>query len=293
MLQARYPVALLPAGEAEILRRSCSGKFSKTLRVEVPTSICSASASFQTLSAKMPEIIPRSIPPLGSLKAVLFDVDGTLCDSDPLHYAAFRDMLQEIGYNGGVPITEEFFVKYISGRFNPDIGRFLFPEWEVAAQTKFTEDKEAYFRRMAANQLEAHKGLHKFCEWLKKKNIRRAAVTNAPRLNAEQMIAGIGLGDFFEHLVIGSECTRAKPFPDPYLTGLTALGLPADQAFVFEDSPAGIKAAVAAELAVVGILAGNPRASLLEAGASFVIESFDDPALWKALGEEDSSQREL
>ncbi|KAG6557095.1 hypothetical protein Mapa_001022 [Marchantia paleacea] len=290
MLQARYPVALLPAGAAKILRQFCSGNYSKNLRVKVQTSICSASASFQTLSAKMPEVIPRSIPPLGSLKAVLFDVDGTLCDSDPLHYAAFRDMLQEVGYNGAVPITEEFFSKYISGKFNPDIGRFLFPEWEVAAQTKFLDDKEAYFRRMAANQLEGHKGLHKFCEWLKKKNIRRAAVTNAPRLNAEQMIASIGLGDFFEHLVIGSECTRAKPFPDPYMTGLSLLGLPADQAFVFEDSPAGIKAAVAAELAVVGVLAGNPRASLLEAGASFVIESFDDPALWKALGEEDLSQ---
>ncbi|OAE26808.1 hypothetical protein AXG93_215s1040 [Marchantia polymorpha subsp. ruderalis] len=57
------------------------------------------------------------------------------------------------------------------------------------------------------------------------------------------------------------------------------------------DSPAGIKAAVAAELAVVGVLAGNPRASLLEAGASFVIESFDDPALWKPLGDEDPFQR--
>ncbi|RVX02310.1 Haloacid dehalogenase-like hydrolase domain-containing protein Sgpp [Vitis vinifera] len=40
---------------------------------------------------------------LAPLEAILFDIDGTICDSDPLHYYAFRDMLQEVGFNGGVP----------------------------------------------------------------------------------------------------------------------------------------------------------------------------------------------
>ncbi|KAL2634903.1 hypothetical protein R1flu_006382 [Riccia fluitans] len=283
MLLTRVAVTLLPRGEVISLKQLGTERIPKSFRIRGQAKIA-ASASHHTLPAKMPEVMARSIPPVGSLKAVLFDVDGTICDSDPLHYKAFRDMLVEIGYNGGQPITEEFFSKFISGKFNPDIGRFLFPEWDEAARTKFLDDKEAYFRRMAASHLEGHKGLHKFCEWLKKKNIRRAAVTNAPRLNAEQMIVGVGLGSFFDHLVIGSECKRAKPFPDPYLTGLSLLGVSANQAFVFEDSPAGIKAAVDANLAVAGVLAGNPRSSLLEAGASFVIESFDDPALWKALG---------
>ncbi|KAF5946465.1 hypothetical protein HYC85_016693 [Camellia sinensis] len=84
---------------------------------------------------------------LAPLEAILFDIDGTLCDSDPVHYYAFRDMLQEIGFNGGVPITEEFFVKTISGKHNGEPSRILLPEWDFQRAMKFMDDKEAMFRR--------------------------------------------------------------------------------------------------------------------------------------------------
>ncbi|XP_020093745.1 haloacid dehalogenase-like hydrolase domain-containing protein Sgpp [Ananas comosus] len=84
---------------------------------------------------------------LAPLEAILFDIDGTLCDSDPIHYYAFREMLQEIGFNNGVPITEEFFVEKISGKFNEDIGRALFPDGDHERAAKFMDDKEAMFRR--------------------------------------------------------------------------------------------------------------------------------------------------
>lgn len=246
---------------------------------------CFASAAGPTLSPEVAGNMGRPFPPISTLKAVLFDVDGTLTDSDPLHYVAFRDMLQEEGYMGGEPITEEFFVEHISGNFNPDIGRFLFPDWKESRQTKWLEDKEALFRKLASDRLEGKPGLTQFCEWIKKKKLRRAAVTNAPRLNAEQMIASCGLTDFFEYLVIGAECERAKPFPDPYLKGLKLLGVAASEAVVFEDSVSGTGAAVDAELAVVGIISGNPESSLLKAGVAFAINDFSDPTLWSALGE--------
>ncbi|CAM6113413.1 unnamed protein product [Calypogeia fissa] len=246
---------------------------------------CFASAAGPTLSTKVAENMGRPFPPISTLKAVLFDVDGTLTDSDPLHYVAFRDMLHEEGYMGGKPITEEFFSEHISGKFNTDIGQFLFPDWEESRQTKWLDDKEALFRKMAADQLEGKPGLAQLCEWIKKKNLRRAAVTNAPRLNAEQMIASCGLTDFFEYLVIGSECERAKPFPDPYLKALKLLGIPATEAVVFEDSVSGTTAAVNAELPVVGVISGNPESILLGAGVAFAIKDFSDPALWSALGE--------
>jgi beta-phosphoglucomutase-like phosphatase (HAD superfamily) len=87
-----------------------------------------------------------SLAALAPLQAVLFDVDGTLCDSDPLHYYAFREMLQEIGFNGGVPITEEFYIENIAGKHNDDVAVFLFPD-DVQRGLKFTDDKEAMFRR--------------------------------------------------------------------------------------------------------------------------------------------------
>jgi len=89
---------------------------------------------------------------------------------------------------------------------------------------------------LAANNLDPVAGLHRLADWIKKKGLHRAAVTNAPRTSAEQMIAAVGLTDFFEYVVIGSECERAKPFPDPYLKGLEHFGVSAQNAFAFEVS---------------------------------------------------------
>eukprot|EP01018_Ginkgo_biloba_P011624 Gb_06527 [translate_table: standard] len=229
-------------------------------------------------------------PSVNTLEAVLFDVDGTLCDSDPLHYLTFRDMLQEkdafqAGFQDGVPITEEFFIKNITGKHNDDIGASLFPDWDESQRNKFLHDKEAFFRRLAVQQLKPVNGLHKLCKWIEKRGLRRAAVTNAPRENAELMISIVGLTDFFELLVVGSECERAKPFPDPYLKALEHFKVPSNRAFALEDSPSGLKAGVAAGLAVVGLTTRNPGQALLDAGAAFLIKDFEDPNLWNALGE--------
>ncbi|KAJ6344543.1 hypothetical protein OIU76_006129 [Salix suchowensis] len=172
-----------------------------------------------------------SLASVAPLEAILFDIDGTLCDSDPLHFYAFRDMLQEIGFNGGTPITEEFFIKNISGKHNEELREILLPDWEIQRSRKFLEDKEALFRRLASEQLQPMKGLQKLCKWIEDCGLRRAAVTNAPRSNAELLISMLGLSDFFESLVLASECDRVKPFPDPYLKALQELGISHHHAF--------------------------------------------------------------
>ncbi|XP_020519800.1 haloacid dehalogenase-like hydrolase domain-containing protein Sgpp isoform X2 [Amborella trichopoda] len=229
---------------------------------------------------------------LGTLEAILFDIDGTLCDSDPLHYLAFRDMLQEVGFQGGIPITEEFFSQNISGKHNEDIAQFLFPDWEHQKGMKFMDDKEAYFRRLAKQQLEPVNGLDKLRRWIEERGLKRAAVTNAPRENAELMISILGLSDFFMALVVGTECERAKPFPDPYLKSLQVVEALADRAFVFEDSASGIRAGVAAGLAVVGLTTRNPGKALMDAGATLLIKDFEDPKLWAELERLDQKRAE-
>ncbi|XP_020577653.1 haloacid dehalogenase-like hydrolase domain-containing protein Sgpp [Phalaenopsis equestris] len=225
----------------------------------------------------------KSLSELAPLESILFDIDGTLCDSDPIHCHAFRELLLEIGYNNGVPITEDFFVEKISGKHNDDIGRTLFPDWDAEKAAKFLDDKEALFRRLVPQQLKAVTGLHKLCKWTKDRGLKRAAVTNAPRPNAELMISTLGLNDFFHVLVVGSECERPKPFPDPYLKALKDLDASPEHTVVFEDSVAGIKAGVAAGLAVVGVATRNPEQSLMDAGASLLIKDYEDPKLWSAL----------
>ncbi|CAN6486438.1 unnamed protein product [Victoria cruziana] len=224
-----------------------------------------------------------SLSTAGPIEAVLFDIDGTLCDSDPLHFEAFRDLLQQIGFQGGAPIDEEFFIKNISGKHNEDISGVLFPDWDHQKALQFMDDKEVLFRRLATERLVPVNGLHKLCKWIEHKGLRRAAVTNAPRPNAELMISILGLSEFFEYLIIGGECERAKPYPDPYLTALKSLGVSPEKAIILEDSASGIKAGVAAGVPVIGITTRNPDQLLLDAGASLLIKDFDDPKLWSAL----------
>lgn len=88
--------------------------------------------------------------------------------------------------------------------------------------------------RIVSEQLKPLDGLEDVCKWIEDRGLKRAAVTNAPRANAELIISMLGLADFFELLVIGSECERAKPFPDPYMKALQELGVSPKHAFVFE-----------------------------------------------------------
>ncbi|KAG8382469.1 hypothetical protein BUALT_Bualt05G0080500 [Buddleja alternifolia] len=227
-----------------------------------------------------------SLLQVAPLEAILFDIDGTLCDSDPLHYYAFREMLQEIGFNGGVPITEDFFVKNIAGKHNEDIASTLFPD-DHERGVKFLDDKEAMFRRIVKEKLEPVKGLYKLTKWIEDHGLKRAAVTNAPRENAELMISMLGLSNFFQALILGSDCERAKPFPDPYLKALEVLKVSKEHTCVFEDSVSGIKAGVAAGMPTVGLTTRNPAQLLMVAKPAFLIKDYEDPKLWTALDELD------
>ncbi|XP_066344579.1 haloacid dehalogenase-like hydrolase domain-containing protein Sgpp isoform X2 [Miscanthus floridulus] len=240
-----------------------------------------------TVSAATPADMATNsaLTKLAPLEAILFDIDGTLCDSDPIHFCAFRDLLQQVGFNDGVPITEEFYSATISGGHNDDLARALFPDMDHQKAMQFMDDKEALFRKLAPGQLKALDGLHELCGWIEGRNLKRAAVTNAPRANAELMLSLLGLTDFFPVLVIGPECDRAKPFPDPYLKALQLIDASPEHTFIFEDSASGVRAGVAAGVPVVGLTTRNPGKVLKDAGASLLAKDFQDPALLSVLQE--------
>ncbi len=96
---------------------------------------------------------------------------------------SFQELLQEQGFNGGAPISEQFFKERISGRHNPDIFAELFPRMSAAQHDALTDDKEARFRRRAATSLRPLPGLVELAAALTRRGVRVAAVTNAPRAN--------------------------------------------------------------------------------------------------------------
>uniref|UniRef100_A0A453QD66 Haloacid dehalogenase-like hydrolase domain-containing protein Sgpp n=1 Tax=Aegilops tauschii subsp. strangulata TaxID=200361 RepID=A0A453QD66_AEGTS len=227
------------------------------------------------------------------VEAVLFDIDGTLCDSDPLHHIAFQELLLAIGYNNGVPIDDEFFINNIAGRSDAEAAQNLFPDWPLEKGLKFLEDKDVKYRSLAMEHLEPVKGLHKLVQWVKDHGYKRAAVTNAPRINAELMIKLLGLSDFFQAVIVGGECEKPKPAPFPYLKALKELEVSAAHTFIFEDSASGTRAGVAAGMPVVAVSTRNPEKSLQEAGAALIISDYEDQKLWNALEEINREEAKL
>lgn len=210
------------------------------------------------------------------LTALLFDLDGTLTDTDTLHLQAFRQLLHD--YDGR-ELTQAQFDAQVSGRANGELFAELFPQASAAQCQALAERKEALFREMAP-ALQPMPGLLRLLAHAQEHRVGMCVVTNAPRLNAEHMLAAMGLGERFEHVLVGEELARAKPDPLPYLTGLERLQARAGQALAFEDSLPGVKAASAAGIFTVGLATTQTAERLMAAGAKLVVDDFNDPRLW-------------
>jgi beta-phosphoglucomutase len=216
------------------------------------------------------------------LKALIFDMDGTLADSDPVHRLAFAELLSP----HGLDVDETFYRDQISGRSNSLIFGGLFPDWPPVERDRLADEKEALFRRLATGLLPLD-GLTEVLDWAERRDMRLGVVTNAPRLNLTHMLQALGLESRFPVQISGEEVARAKPDPLPYLIAMEQLGVRANEAVAFEDSPSGLRAAKAAGLYTFGVLTGQSTEVLVAAGADAAIADFHDPALWRLLRERD------
>ena len=204
--------------------------------------------------------------------ALLFDLDGTLIDTDPLHARVFIDMFAEMGR----ALTVSEYMQNMHGRLNQDIFADYMPGCDADAMS---DEKEARFRRVLGASVPPTRGLLDLLGWAREHGIPVALVTNAPAENAEVMLAATGLGAHFTHRVIGSECAAGKPDPAPYLRALEVLRADASRSLAFEDSPSGVKSASGAGVFCIGMRSSLDEAALIAAGADATIEDFSDPTL--------------
>lgn len=210
-----------------------------------------------------------------SKSCLLFDLDGTLVHTDPVHLEAFNAMLAPFGR----AVDEAFYQQHVMGRQNAAIMRDIFPDLPEAEHRRLADEKEARFRALAgAGALHPLPGLLDLLAKAHEQHIGCCIVTNAPRANASQMLSAIGLAERFDVIVIGDELEHAKPHPMPYLTGLARLGGAAERSVAFEDSRSGIQAASEAGLPVIGVATSLDGPALLAAGAALAAPDFTDAA---------------
>ncbi|MGO9740199.1 MAG: HAD family hydrolase [Roseiarcus sp.] len=210
--------------------------------------------------------------------ALLFDLDGTLVETDHIHLLAFQRVFAPYG----IELDRARYDSLILGSSNDAIGRAFLPRLDPAEQARVLEEKEAVYRAEvgAVAPVAGFVELLDFCD---ARGLQRAVVTNAPRANVDLMLGAMGLEERLPIVVSGAELARAKPDPLPYLTGLRLTGARAENSVAFEDSLSGVRAAAAAGLAVVGLTTGLDEARLVAAGALFAAADFRDSRIYELI----------
>jgi HAD superfamily hydrolase (TIGR01509 family) len=212
------------------------------------------------------------------LEAILFDLDGTLADTDSIHFAVWQDILVRFDLD----IDRTFYQKRISGRTNSKIIQDIIPQLSLEDAWKLATEKEETYRR-TVNSLLPTPGLDKLINFTEQLAIKRAVVTNGPEDNATYMLKILRLKDTFPTVITAKEAPPGKPHPAPYKLAVSRLGVTSQNAIAFEDSAAGIHSAVGAGIYTIGVTSTYDSKTLLDAGASMTIKDFNNQALWELL----------
>lgn len=205
-------------------------------------------------------------------KAILFDADGTLYDSEPLHYAATRLAALELH---DFDLSEELFDLHM--RKGSKMGHEVLREQGFdASESDYQVAKLKHFQRLVAENLQLMPGLENFLAWCERQNVATIVVSTSRREQLESALSATGIRDYFT-IIVGHEDTVGKKKPDPYpwLRALELAKLSSSDVIAIEDTKKGITSAVAADIRCFGIRnALNDKHELAQ--AEFIIEDYSE-----------------
>ena len=183
-------------------------------------------------------------------KAVIFDMDGVITDSEPIHDEALATILAAHGFS----LTKED-KKSILGTTLDWTWRLL--QGRLALPGPLEGWKERYSDlvcQLLREKVEPTAGLYDLLAELDQREIRIALASSSPRIWVDIVLQRLNVSHRFQLVVAGDEIERGKPAPDIYLKASHALRIQPTQCIVIEDSPAGLKAARSAGMNVVAVL---------------------------------------
>ena len=205
------------------------------------------------------------------IRAFVFDMDGVIIDSNPVHRVAWAEYTRR----HGVEMTEAMQQRMYGKRNDEIIRDFLGPRLSDDEVLAHGAAKEELYREMMESRAGEYlvPGIREFLS--RHSNLKFGLATNAEPPNVDFVLDKTGLQRFFAVVVNGHQVTNPKPHPEIYLRVAGMLGVPPAACVVFEDSYTGVEAGVAAGMRVVGVTTTHDRLP----GASLLIPDFRDPAL--------------
>ncbi|MFD1768911.1 HAD family hydrolase [Sphingobacterium suaedae] len=191
--------------------------------------------------------------------AVIFDMDGVICHTNPYHAKAFEAFFD----NYQIPYTAKDFEDHMYGKHNSYIMTHFFKRPVTGDELKKLEqEKEALFRNIYREKVETLPYYMEFLEDLKFQGFKTAVATSAPQANLDLILAVLKIENKMESLLASEHVAQHKPHPEVYLTSAERIGVDPKDCLVFEDSFSGVSAAKNAGMKVVGVLSTHHKDQL-------------------------------
>jgi beta-phosphoglucomutase-like phosphatase (HAD superfamily) len=202
----------------------------------------------------------------------LFDLDGTLVLSDDVYYDVWKTILKKYR----IELTKEIFENYIQGNSDLSVLRSLIPNKYEELLNNISNLKDILFLENI-NKIKLIDGINNILLNIKKYGHKISIVTNCNRVVAENILQFIKIDKLIDKLVIGGECERTKPYPEPYLKAITYFNSLNNKAIIFEDSKTGIQSGKNTfPKCLVGIETIYNKDELMNNGVDFSIKNYLD-----------------
>ena len=193
--------------------------------------------------------------------AVIFDMDGVLADTGPVHFESWVKMTSEIG----VEFTKEFF-EQIFGQQSPEIIKKLMgPNVNEITIEKLANLKEKYYRDMVKDQLKPLPGVIELIKELYNLKFKLAVGSSGPSENVELLLTSLKIKKYFNAVITAAEIKRGKPEPDVFLEAAKRVKVKQSQCVVIEDAPVGIESAKRAGMKCIALTTTHPEKELFNA----------------------------
>lgn len=181
-------------------------------------------------------------------KIIIFDMDGVVLDSEPLHENARAMIRQKLGVTLGPDFPDPVGAS-ASGHWQMVLDRFgLTGDCNVLEQEQYA----LVARQIKENHIKPNPGLIEVLEWAKKKDVKIGLASSSTRELVEEALGLLGVRRYFDYTVSGDEVTNKKPDPEPYLRVLEMAGMTAAEAVAVEDSKNGVRSAIDAGIFCFG-----------------------------------------
>ncbi|HEV7380665.1 MAG TPA: HAD family phosphatase [Dyadobacter sp.] len=191
--------------------------------------------------------------------AVIFDMDGVICHTNPYHSMAFRQFFS----TRNLAPTDEEFAQHMFGKSNSYImSHFLQRVIEGEELLKLEDEKESLFREIYEPYVEPILGIVHFMTDLENHGVKLGVATSAPRANLDLILSKVPVLEKLGSILASENVKKHKPDPEVYLTSAANLGVKPEQCVVFEDSFSGVTAGLNAGMRVVGVLSSHTKEEL-------------------------------